>query len=199
MKKTDKQKLEEEAIRMLASGLNQSETAKKLGISRQNISNWMKSPDFKIRIEKLKEDKRKYQQKQTLTTVKRTPHCSLPEPESESQVQPQQKVLSREYYFQKELSLLNEVEELMMPHVREGSVRAAALLLKLSERRSKLLALDTPQITEIEAATRLAEAGFIPLQTQKLIVSNFDRCIQGIKEAFSSPNQDVTLESPKTP
>ncbi|MEO0840691.1 MAG: helix-turn-helix domain-containing protein [Cyanobacteria bacterium J06643_5] len=110
MKKADKQKLEEEAIRMLASGLNQSETAKKLGISRQNISNWMKSADFKVRIEKLKEDKRKYQQKQSLTTVKKTPHSSLSEPEP--QVQPQHKVLSREYYFQKELLLLDEIQEL---------------------------------------------------------------------------------------
>ncbi|MEL7246233.1 MAG: helix-turn-helix domain-containing protein [Cyanobacteria bacterium J06573_2] len=197
MKKIDKKKLQQEAVRMLASGLSQSETAKKLSISRQNISNWMKSADFKDEIEKLKENKIKSQQKQTLTTAKKTPHSSLPKPEP--QVQPQQKVLSREYYFQKELSLLDEIEELMLPHVKEGSIRAAGLLLKLSERRSKLLALDVQPLTEVEAIMRLVQADVVPIEVQKMMLSHFDHCQESIKKAFSLPYQEVTPESPKSP
>ncbi|MGF1672160.1 MAG: helix-turn-helix domain-containing protein [Rivularia sp. (in: cyanobacteria)] len=185
MAKLDKEKLKEQVIRMLASGLNQSEAAKKLGINRQNISYWMKSQEFRDKIENLRKEKKKSEPIQILSPTEVftvSPALSKPDP----QPQPQPQTLSRQYYFQKELAFLDEIERKMMPYVCEGSVRAAGLMLKLSERRSKLLALDVERIHEVEAVTRLIESNILPIEIQKAMLENFQQCQNNIKNLFNT-------------
>lgn len=189
-KNRDKEKLRRKAIELLALGMTQAETARKLKTSRQNISNWAKSEDFKAEVENIKSENSKVNspQENLPAVVKPKPTFPLPPLSSQSS--------SREFYLQKELGLLDEIQEIMMPHVREGSVRAAGLMIKLSERRSKLLALDIQPIHEIEAAMRLVESNVIPLEIQKAMLDKFKNCQNGIKEIFSSSFQEAALESP---
>ncbi|MEO0840689.1 MAG: hypothetical protein AAF063_17520 [Cyanobacteria bacterium J06643_5] len=54
-------------------------------------------------------------------------------------------------------------------------------------------------MNEIEAAMRLVESDIIPIELQKIMLTHFQRCQQGIKEAFSLPYQDARSESPTIP
>lgn len=125
------------AIGLLGKGLSQSETARKLGISRQNVNHWLKCPDFQREVEKARIDFLAAQEPQE---EQKKPEAILlekiPIPISEP-ITTFKSVLR-----QREIDLLSKIELNLLPQLLEGSLRAASVLLKLSERRSKLLGLE---------------------------------------------------------
>ena len=133
------------AIRLLAAGLTQSEASRKLGISRQRLSTWCKKEAF---------------QQELLDAKKKLLDAKLDNPKVDEPVidhQPETKPLvqrndSRLQLREKELSLLEKIEASMLPLLEEGSIRAAIVLLKLSERRSQLLGLNQKNYQILQAA-----------------------------------------------
>lgn len=180
--KNKKEKRKKQAIEMLASGLNQNEVSKKINVTRQTISNWMKNDEFKNQVEKLKYKNSNNEQilPEKLNSIPKSI-------DNDSNYE----VKSREFYFQKELEFLYEIQNAILPHLKEGSVRAANVLLKLSERRSKLLALDVRQMSEYEAIVRLIEGNILPVEIQKQILPVFENCETGLKNIFDSKYQNT--------
>lgn len=148
------------AIELLALGLSQSETSRKLGISRQKLSLWCKKEAFQ---QELLEAKKKLFQTPIDTKVDDT---KFDEPViNQPQIKPLVlKVDSKQQLREKELSLLESIQRAMMPQLEEGSVRAAIVLLKLSESRSKLLGLNQKNYLVLEAAEFLFSENVIPPQ-----------------------------------
>lgn len=177
-KDKDKHKRKKRAIQMLASGLNQSEVAKKLNVTRQTISYWWKDENFKSEVNKLRDEK-----DETLLPDKQD---FIPQSIDDNL---DYKVQSREYYFKKEIELLNKIENSILPLLKENSIRAATVLLKLSERRSRLLALDVTPIPEHEAILRLIEGDLLPLEIQKQVLPVFENCQSNLKDVFNSKFQ----------
>jgi transcriptional regulator with XRE-family HTH domain len=134
------------AIGLLGKGLSQSETARKLGISRQIVNHWLKCPDFQCEVEKARIDFLAAQEPQE---EQKKPEAILlekiPIPISEP-ITTFKSVLR-----QREIDLLSKIELNLLPQLLEGSLRAASVLLKLSERRSKLLGLDLPSWEILQA------------------------------------------------
>lgn len=172
-----------EAIELLAKGLNQSEVARKLGVTRQTVSYWFKSEDFKKEVEAAK-SKLKVERKNQRTSLAPLPE-SLPIPENfnkTSEPIPPFSIYeqtSKKYYFSRELAMLNHLEAILMAQASEGSLRAAGLLIKLSERRSKLLCLDIPIYSEIAAFEKLAKV--LPYEILDGVVSSFEELEQKLE------------------
>lgn len=149
------------AIRLLAAGLSQSEASRQIGISRQKLSLWCKKDAFQ---QELLDAKKKLLQKPLDTKVDDT---KVDEPVKNHQPQTKplvQKVDSKQQLREKELSLLENIESAMLLQMREGSVRAAIVLLKLIETRSKLLGLNQKNYLVLEAAEFLFTENVIPPQ-----------------------------------
>ena len=139
------------AIELLAKGLSQSEVARAIDISRQKLSYWMKSEEFQQEIELKK--------------------AELPESKPLSTTPSKQQYKSSlEVLLERELGLLDEVEFNILPQVQDGSIRAGMLIVKVSERRSKLLGLDQKSINLLEAVNLLLRENVMS-ERQALIVN----------------------------
>jgi transcriptional regulator with XRE-family HTH domain len=144
------------AIRLLAAGLTQSEASRKLGISRQKLSLWCKKEAFQ---QELLDAKKKLLQTPIDTKLDEP---VINQPQTKPLVQ---KVDSKQQLREKELSLLENIESAMLLQLREGSsIRAAMVLLKLIETRSKLLGLNQKNYLVLEAAEFLFTENVIPPQ-----------------------------------
>ena len=168
------------AIRLLATGLSQSEASRKLGISRQKLSLWCKKEAFQ---QELLDAKKKFLQTQVDTKVDDT---KFDEPVKNHQPQPSPlvQIPDLQQLREKELSLLEKIEAAMLPQLQEGSVRAAIVLLKLCERRSRLLALDQKNYQILEAAEFLSTENVIPPQKIETLRLGLHRLESDLKSSI---------------
>ncbi|RCJ16876.1 hypothetical protein A6S26_32500 [Nostoc sp. ATCC 43529] len=168
-----------QAIALLAQGLTQSEVARSLSVTRQAVSLWLKSETFRDEVQKARKDflaTQNEHKKPEVTLLEKIPApCD--------QTSKTFKSILRE----RELKILEQIEMHIMPQLQEGSIRAAGILLKVSERRAKLLGLEKKSYDILEAFETLVNEGCAPL-SQMLIVSNgLDQIQQQLKG-----NADVT-------
>lgn len=178
------------AIALLSKGLTQAQTARKLGLSRQIVSHWMKSEDFRAEIDDAKANFLETTQKQEELEEQEKQH-------KQENVQGQEKLfvkvispshqpskplryILREY----ELNLLQKIEESMLPQLSEGSTRAASILLKISLQRCALLGLNTQSLDVIQAIQILIDENFIPNSEIASIRMAFDEMRQKMKNVF---------------
>lgn len=135
------------AIILLSRGLTQAETARKLGISRQIVNHWLKCPDFQLELEKARIDFLAAHEPQEEQNNSEAIFLEkIPIPISEP-ITTFKSVLR-----QREIDLLSKIELNLLPQLLEGGgVRVAAILLKVSERRSRLLGLDLPNWDILQA------------------------------------------------
>lgn len=160
------------AIELLGRGLSQSETARKLGISRQIVNHWLKCPDFQREVERARIDFLAAQEAQEPQEEQKKPEAILlekiPIPISEP-IRTFKSVLR-----QRELDLLEKIELNLLPELLEvGNIRIASVLLKISQRRSQLLGLDLPnwdllQALEIFSLEKCANSHQISIVTTGL-------------------------------
>jgi transcriptional regulator with XRE-family HTH domain len=145
-KKINQKKIQ--AAMLLAGGSTQEAVATELNISVRTLQRWLKDDDFNKLINDVLHEVAD-------TTVKMT---------SENLVKDANRVFS---YAQKQNLILQEIAHLdlalscVLPMVESGSLRAVETLLKISERRCKLLALDQPRNNIIDAMNVLAQFGVI--------------------------------------
>lgn len=166
------------AIRLLAAGLSQSETSRKLGISRQKLSLWCKKEAFQ---QELLDAKKKLLQTPIDSKVNET---KVDEPVINRQPQTNglvRRADSKQQLREEELSLLENIESAMLPQLREGSIRAALVLLKVSERRSRLLALDQKNYQVLEAVEFLAAENVIPPQKIEILTAGLQKLESDLK------------------
>ena len=160
------------AIRLLASGMSQAEVARQIGISRQLLSLWYKKSDFQQEIlDAKKEILKKSVQVKTPVEVVETHHSQKTKNDLKEQLR------------ERELDLLAEIEQAMLPLLREGSVRAAAVLLKLSERRSKLLALDQKVYQLLESVEFLVNENVIHPSRLEILAEGMSQLEASLKAA----------------
>ena len=137
------------AAMMLSQGMKQSEVAQELGIAVRTLQRWQKEPDFK----KSKSDVAL----SVVTTIKET---------SENIVQSCQPIFS----YQDKIRLISEEYErlqiatnvCMNKLEQDNDLRACTILVKLSERKSKLLNLDIPPNDVSDALMTLSALGVLP-------------------------------------
>ncbi len=138
---TDKKK---EAIALLAKGATQAQVARSLSISRQAVSLWLKSETFRDEVQKARKDflatQNEHEKLQLNSLVEKIP-IPISEPIT----------TFKSVLRQREIDLLSKIELNLLPQLLEGSLRAASVLLKLSERRSKLLGLELPSWEILQA------------------------------------------------
>jgi predicted transcriptional regulator len=138
------------AIGLLGKGLSQSETARKLGISRQIVSHWLKCPDFQREVEKARidffaaQEPQEPQQEQKKSEAILLEKISIP-------ITTEPITTFKSTLRKREVDLLETIQSNLLPQLEGGGVRVAAILLKVSERRSRLLGLDLPNWDILQA------------------------------------------------
>jgi transcriptional regulator with XRE-family HTH domain len=135
------------AIGLLGKGLSQSETARKLGISRQIVSHWLKCPDFQREVEKSRIDFLAAQESQEPEAILLE---KIPIPISKP-ITTEPIATFKSTLRKREVDLLETIQSNLLPQLEGGGVRVAAILLKVSERRSRLLGLDLPNWDILQA------------------------------------------------
>lgn len=166
------------AIRLLASGLSQSETSRQIGCSRQKLSLWCKKEAFQ---QELLEAKKKLLQTAIDSKIDDT-KVDEPVASSEPKIKPLvQRVESKQQLRQKELLLLEKIESSMLPLLEEGSVRSGMLLLKVIEIRTKLLGLNQKNYQILEASEFLFGENVIPQQKIETLRSGLEQLESNLK------------------
>jgi transposase-like protein len=137
---------------LIAAGLSQAKVAEELGISTRTLQRWIKEAGFDTL-------KNNVASEVVHTTVKAT---------AEHLSEGTNPVFS---YREKKNLVLKECEYLdlalatVLPMVAEGNLRAVDSLIRISQRRSELLALNQPRSSIVDAMAVLAQYGVIqPLQ-----------------------------------
>jgi transcriptional regulator with XRE-family HTH domain len=158
----DKKKAE--AIEYLARGLNQLECAKKLGITPQRLNYWVKSEQFQRELEAKRNEVQDVDSNLELLR-------------DVSKLTPMDRLRARE------INLLDKLEESMLDVALEGSSRAALVVIKISERRSKILGLDrrTPEV--LDALNILLKENILPLTTAKIVNEGINKLWNDLKSA----------------
>lgn len=131
---TDKKK---QAIALLAQGATQAQVARSLSISRQAVSLWVKSQSFRDEVQETRKNflTTQNEQKSELNSLVEKISIPISEPIT----------TFKSVLRQREVDLLEKIELNLLPQLLEdGNVRVCSTLLKVSERRSKLLGLDLP-------------------------------------------------------
>jgi transcriptional regulator with XRE-family HTH domain len=133
---------------MLSSGMSQLEVAKKLNVTPRTIQRWQKEEGFdalkhNVACEVLG------------TTIKATAeHLS-------EGANPVFSYKEKKNLILKECEHLDYATSVVLPLIGEGNIRAIDCLIRISQRRSQLLALDQPRSTIIDAVATLAQHGVI--------------------------------------
>gem|GEM_PF-5136151 len=126
---------QESVKNFLARGYSRSEAAREGGVSRQTVANWLKDEKFveSLRLEEQEIAREALKQRFSL------------EEESEDnrrKVEALESNLSPEFLREKELQTLNRLETYAEKQAIEGNLKAIGIILRISERRSKLLGID---------------------------------------------------------
>ena len=153
-----------EAIEYLARGMNQSECAKKLGITPQRLNYWVKSEQFQRELETKRNEIQEVDSNLELLM-------------DISKLTPMDRLRVRE------VNLLDKLEESMLDVALEGSSRAALVIIKISERRSKLLGLDrrTPEI--LDALNVLLKENILSIKTAEIVNKGINKLWEDLKTA----------------
>ena len=137
---------------LIAAGLSQAKVAEELGISTRTLQRWMKEAGF----DTLKND---VASEVIHTTVKATAeHLS-------EGANPVFSYKAKKNLILKECEYLDLALATVLPMVAEGNLRAVDSLIRISQRRCQLLALDQPRSNILDAVALLAQHGVIQ-QTQ---------------------------------
>lgn len=133
---------------LLSAGFSQAKVAEELGISTRTLQRWQKESGFNSL-------KNNVASEVTNTTVRATAeHLS-------QDVSPLLTCDERKRLVLRECSLLDLALDSVLPLVESGSLQAIDRLIRISERRCKLLALDQPRSNIIDAMAVLAQHGII--------------------------------------
>lgn len=127
------------SIKLLLSGMPQNEVAQRLGVTPRTLQRWAKNPEYKAGLG------------DSATQATEAIHTEL-EVVEEFDFFAERKALRKA-----ECELLNIAQNAIMKEVKAGNLRAIAILLKISERRSRLLALDVANYPFLNALEILIE------------------------------------------
>uniref|UniRef100_A0A0C1RD43 Uncharacterized protein n=1 Tax=Tolypothrix bouteillei VB521301 TaxID=1479485 RepID=A0A0C1RD43_9CYAN len=173
----EKNEIKKEASKLLATGASQSDVARKLGISRQLLSYWCKSQEFQQEVVEAKQLLQKRMPKEEPPALKPVP--TAPE------IHP--KISDRQRMREQELLLLNDLQSCLLDQLKEeGSIKSVALLLKLSERRCKLLGLDQKPFEIAEAYQILAEEGVLPASQVNYISERISDFQEDLRQSYEN-------------
>ena len=168
---TDKKK---EAIALLAQGLTQSEVSRSLSVSRQAVSLWLKSETFRDEVEKARKDffamQNKHEKVELNSLVEKIP-IPISEPIT----------TFKSVLRQREVDLLEKIELNLLTELEGGGVRVASALLKLSERRSRLLGLEIKNYDILEAFEILVMEQCADPQQMAIISHGLDAITKQLK------------------
>ncbi len=174
------------AIELLAMGLSQSEVARKIGVTRQAVSVWCKDENFNAQVTLKRQEFSETNHKEH-SEVLQEPITSksnlVPFPRSPNSYQ-----LSREVGRQQELHFLEEIQNHLLPLLHEGSIRAAAALLKISDQRSKLLGLYQKNLPLLEAVSQLLGEGVMTVDQAVIVEQGVMQLIDKLEE-YASENR----------
>jgi transcriptional regulator with XRE-family HTH domain len=166
------------AIGLLGKGLSQSETARKLGISRQIVNHWLKCPDFQREVEKARIDFLAAHEPQAILLEK------IPIPISEL-ITTEPTTTFKSALRKREIDLLETIQSNLLPQLLEGGgVRVAAILLKVSERRSRLLGLDLPNWDILQAFETLVLEKCADPHQIALVANGLDEITKQLKSSM---------------
>jgi len=174
------------AIELLALGLSQSEVARRIGVSRQAVSVWCKDGQFNEQVELKKKELSETSPKQSSSVLQESAISKsnlVPFPRSPNSYQ-----LSRESGRQQELHFLEEIQNHLLPLLHEGSIRAAAALLKISDQRSKLLGLYQKNLPLLEAVSQLLGEGVMTVDQAIIVEEGVLQLIDQL-ETYASKNR----------
>lgn len=180
------------AIELLARGLSQSEVARRIGVTRQAVSVWCKDSDFNEQVELKKKELSETSPKQSPPVLQESAISKsnlVPSPRSPNSYQ-----LSREVGRQQELHLLEEMQNHLLPLLHEGSIRAAAALLKISDQRSKLLGLYQKNLPLLEAVSQLLHEGVMSVDQAVIVEQGVFQLIDKLEE-YASENRKLEESS----
>lgn len=133
---------------MLSGGCPQIKVAKELGVTPRTLQRWQKEPGFND----LKND---VACEILNTTMKATAEYLSQD------VKPLFSYQEKKNLILKECAHLDIALAVVLPMVQEGDLRAIDSLIRISERRCKLLALDQPRSNIVDAIAVLAQHGII--------------------------------------
>jgi len=168
------------AIGLLGQGLSQSETARKLGISRQIVSHWVKCPNFQREVEKSRIDFLAAQESQD-NQKKPEAIPITTEPITTDPITTTFKSTLRK----REVDLLELIESNLLPELlQSGSVRVAAVLLKVCERRSRLLGLDLPNWDLLQSLETLVSEGCANSHQVSIVTVGLDQITKQLKSSM---------------
>lgn len=155
-----------ECIALLNTGMSQKEAAKALNITPKTIQRWQKETDFfqAMKVSEVEQIKT-HQTTEVLTEVV----GGIWE--------------SRDKLREKELALLNHLEELLINSLKDdtSNFRAVDKLIKLSERRSKLLGLDIKNIAILDAVQVLLCNRILSLKQAQVVSKGIDYILEELK------------------
>jgi hypothetical protein len=154
-----------QAITLLKSGLNQVETAQHLGITVRTLQRWQLQDDYQKAFNAVGE----VSETQTTAT-------------SQAISQAAEIVNTRDKYRQHELDLLNNLEIGLnaMLENEPHNLRAYDRLIKISERRAKLLGLDIRNYALMEAVEMLTAEGIVTDNHAAIIRDGIENIRQGL-------------------
>lgn len=173
------------AIVLLSRGLSQAQTARKLGISRQIVNHWLKSPDFQREVEKARidflaaQEPQQEQKKPEAILLEKIP-IPISEPITTEPITTFKSTLRK-----REVDLLETIQSNLLPQLLEGGgVRVAAILLKVSERRSRLLGLDLPNWDILQAFETLVLEKCADPHQIALVANGLDEITKQLKSSM---------------
>lgn len=165
------------AIGLLGRGQSQSETARSLGISRQIISYWLKSPDFRREVERATIDFLTVQQEDKKPELISVEKIQIPISEPITSF--------KSALRKREIDLLETIQSNLLPQLLEGGgVRVGLALLKLSERRSRLLGLDLPNWDILQAFETLVLEKCADPHQIALVANGLDEITKQLKSSM---------------
>lgn len=167
-----------EAIALLAKGATQAQVARSLSISRQAVSLWLKSETFRDEVQKARKDflatQNEHEKLELNSLVEKIP-IPISEPIT----------TFKSVLRQREIDLLSKIELNLLPQLLEGGgVRVASVLLKLSERRSKLLGLELPNWEILQAFETLVLENCADPHQIALVANGLDEITKQLKSSM---------------
>ncbi|MBD2731809.1 hypothetical protein H6G96_37440 [Nostoc sp. FACHB-892] len=131
-----------QCIGLLASGMSQKDIAESLQMSTKSIQRWMKEPEFIYALE-------------SSQVRQESPHKS-----AQVAAEVVRDTLSRRDELRaKEVALLDNLQEKLFNSIESDGCgyRVVSLLIKISERRSKLLGLEIRNLSTLDAVEKLLQ------------------------------------------
>ena len=89
------------------------------------------------------------------------------------------------------MQLLQQIENHLFPLLREGSVRAASTLLKISDQRSKLLGLYQKNLPLLECVAQLLGEGMMSVDQALIVEQGVLELMNKIEEYASESTRRV--------